>query len=78
VDSYRKFHGLRGEDRIISPFGYMGAILPVGGSADRVRVHPTITKVLLDFRNVPKGTFPFHCHMLFHADHGMIGIIRVE
>ncbi len=56
----------------------MGAILPVGGSADRVRVHPTITKVLLDFRNVPKGTFPFHCHMLFHADHGMIGIIRVE
>ncbi len=55
-----------------------GTILPIRGSADRVRVHPTITKVLLDFRNVPKGTFPFHCHMLFHEDHGMIGIIRVQ
>ncbi|HEX5274816.1 MAG TPA: multicopper oxidase domain-containing protein [Candidatus Rubrimentiphilum sp.] len=55
-----------------------GTILPIRGSADRVRVHPTITKILLDFRNVPKGTFPFHCHMLFHEDHGMMGIIRVE
>lgn len=55
-----------------------GTILPIRGSADRVRVHPTITKVLLDFRKVPKGTFPFHCHMLFHEDHGMMGIIRVE
>ena len=55
-----------------------GTILPIQGSADHIRVHPTITKVLLDFRNVPKGTFLFHCHMLFHEDHGMMGIIRVE
>ncbi len=55
-----------------------GTILPIRSSADRIRVHPTITKVLLDFRHVPKGTFPFHCHMLFHEDHGMMGIIRVE
>ncbi len=55
-----------------------GTILPIRGSADHIRVHPTITKVLLDFRNVPKGTFLYHCHMLFHEDHGMMGIIRVE
>jgi FtsP/CotA-like multicopper oxidase with cupredoxin domain len=55
-----------------------GAIVRMPGSPDRLRIHPTITKVLLDFRRVPKGTFPFHCHMLFHEDHGMMGIIRVE
>jgi FtsP/CotA-like multicopper oxidase with cupredoxin domain len=27
---------------------------------------------------VPKGTFVFHCHMLYHEDHGMMGVIRVE
>lgn len=41
-------------------------------------VRPTITKVLLDFRHVRKGTFVFHCHMLFHEDHGMMGTVRVE
>lgn len=40
-------------------------------------VKPTITKVLLDFRHVPRGTFVFHCHMLFHEDRGMMAIIRV-
>jgi FtsP/CotA-like multicopper oxidase with cupredoxin domain len=33
--------------------------------------------VLLDFRHVPRGTFVFHCHMLFHEDNGMMAIIRV-
>ncbi len=40
-------------------------------------VKPRITKIILDFRHVPRGTFVFHCHMLFHEDHGMMGIIRV-
>jgi FtsP/CotA-like multicopper oxidase with cupredoxin domain len=40
-------------------------------------VKPSVTKVLLDFRNVPRGTFVFHCHMLFHEDRGMMGVIRV-
>ncbi|MGZ3520290.1 MAG: multicopper oxidase domain-containing protein [Vulcanimicrobiaceae bacterium] len=31
----------------------------------------------IDFRHVHRGTFVFHCHMLFHEDHGMMGIIRV-
>jgi FtsP/CotA-like multicopper oxidase with cupredoxin domain len=55
-----------------------GAIERMPGSGSRIRIHPTITKVLIDFRHVPKGTFPFHCHMLFHEDNGMMGIIRVE
>jgi FtsP/CotA-like multicopper oxidase with cupredoxin domain len=41
-------------------------------------VKPSITKVILDFRHVPRGTFVFHCHMLYHEDHGMMGVIRVE
>jgi FtsP/CotA-like multicopper oxidase with cupredoxin domain len=41
-------------------------------------VKPTRTRVLLDFRNVPRGVFLFHCHMLFHEDRGMMAIIRVE
>jgi FtsP/CotA-like multicopper oxidase with cupredoxin domain len=38
----------------------------------------SITKVILDFRHVPKGTFVYHCHMLYHEDRGMMGVIRVE
>ncbi|MGH8399136.1 MAG: multicopper oxidase family protein [Gammaproteobacteria bacterium] len=41
-------------------------------------LQPSITKVILDFRHVPRGTFVFHCHMLYHEDHGMMGVIRVE
>lgn len=55
-----------------------GSITRVPGGHGRLLIHPTITKVLIDFRRVPKGTFPFHCHMLFHEDNGMMGIIRVE
>lgn len=60
------------------------AFLPIGKFLPNPRdpnyplVKPSITKVLLDFRDVPRGTFVFHCHMLFHEDHGMMGVIRVE
>jgi FtsP/CotA-like multicopper oxidase with cupredoxin domain len=40
-------------------------------------VHPSVTKVILDFRHVPRGTFVFHCHMLYHEDRGMMATIRV-
>lgn len=59
------------------------AFLPVGtllhnpGNANHPFVKPTVTKVLLDFRHVPRGTFVFHCHMLFHEDRGMMAIVRV-
>jgi FtsP/CotA-like multicopper oxidase with cupredoxin domain len=55
----------------------VGKLLPNPRDPNYPLVKPSITKVLLDFRHVPKGTFVFHCHMLFHEDHGMMGVIRV-
>jgi FtsP/CotA-like multicopper oxidase with cupredoxin domain len=39
---------------------------------------PSRTRVLLDFRSVPPGTFVFHCHMLHHEDRGMMQVVRVQ
>ena len=38
----------------------------------------TQTDILIDFGQVDPGTFVYHCHMLYHEDHGMMGIIRVD
>lgn len=56
----------------------IGKVLPNPRDPDYPLVKPSITKVILDFRHVPKGTFVFHCHMFFHEDNGMMGTIRVE
>lgn len=40
-------------------------------------IKPSVTKILLDFRHVPRGEFVYHCHLLFHEDNGMMGVIRV-
>ncbi len=56
----------------------IGSLLPNRENPNYPLVKPSITRILLDFRHVPKGEFVFHCHMLFHEDHGMMGIIRVE
>ena len=59
------------------------AFVPVGkllrnkADPDYPLVSPSLTKVLLDFRHVPRGTFVFHCHMMFHEDRGMMAIIKV-
>jgi FtsP/CotA-like multicopper oxidase with cupredoxin domain len=55
----------------------VGTLLPNPHDPNYKLVKPRITKILLDFRNVPRGTFVFHCHMLFHEDHGMMAVIRV-
>jgi FtsP/CotA-like multicopper oxidase with cupredoxin domain len=55
-----------------------GEVLPNKADPDYPLIKPGLTKILLDFRNVPRGTFLFHCHMLFHEDRGMMGIIKVE
>ncbi len=55
----------------------VGSLLPNARDANYPLVKPRVTKIILDFRHVPRGTFVFHCHMLFHEDHGMMGIIRV-
>lgn len=56
----------------------VGKMMPNKADPRYPLMQPSITKVLLDFRHVPRGTFVFHCHMLFHEDHGMMGIIQVE
>ncbi|MDB5028423.1 MAG: multicopper oxidase, type 2 [Candidatus Eremiobacteraeota bacterium] len=40
-------------------------------------ITPSLTKILIDFRHVDPGVFVFHCHMLFHEDHGMMGVVEV-
>lgn len=59
-------------------FVSVGKLLPNKRDPNYPLVQPRITKIILDFRHVPRGTFVFHCHMLFHEDRGMMGIIRVE
>jgi len=61
-------------DTVMIPFG---KFLPNPKNHDYPLIKPSRTRVLLDFRNVPRGTFVFHCHMLFHEDRGMMGVIRV-
>lgn len=62
-------------DTVMIPFG---KILPNKADPAYPLVKPSVTHVLLDFRNVPRGTFVFHCHMLFHEDHGMMAVVKVE
>lgn len=38
---------------------------------------PSRTRILLDFRHVPRGEFVYHCHLLLHEDNGMMGVVRV-
>ena len=61
-------------DTVLVPVGKM---LPNSADPDYPLIKPGVSRVLLDFRNVPRGTFVFHCHMLFHEDRGMMGIIKV-
>jgi FtsP/CotA-like multicopper oxidase with cupredoxin domain len=55
----------------------VGKLLPNPRDPNYPLVQPRITRILLDFRHVPRGTFVFHCHMLFHEDRGMMATIRV-
>ncbi|MGH8318367.1 MAG: multicopper oxidase domain-containing protein [Steroidobacteraceae bacterium] len=55
----------------------IGKLLPNPHDPNFPLLKPSITKVILDFRHVPRGTFVFHCHMLHDEDDGMMGVIRV-
>ena len=61
-------------DTVMIPFG---KFLPNKKSPDYPLIAPSRTRILLDFRHVTPGTFVFHCHMLFHEDRGMMGVIKV-
>jgi FtsP/CotA-like multicopper oxidase with cupredoxin domain len=52
--------------------------LPPEGTGVSGQVHPSQTKVLIDFRDpVIKGIFLYHCHILDHEDGGMMAKIAV-
>lgn len=38
--------------------------------------YPSV-KVRMDFRNASPGDLMYHCHYIFHADFGMMAVIRV-
>lgn len=38
---------------------------------------PQWVKIRMDFTHAQKGVYVYHCHMLFHEDRGMMGIIQV-
>lgn len=61
-------------DTILVP---VGKTLPNKSDPAFPLIKPGVTHIVLDFRNVPRGTFLFHCHMLFHEDRGMMGIVKV-
>jgi FtsP/CotA-like multicopper oxidase with cupredoxin domain len=61
-------------DTVLVPFG---KLLPNKNDPDYPLIKPGVTRILLDFRSVPRGTFVFHCHMLFHEDGGMMKIVKV-
>lgn len=54
-----------------------GRVLPNPGDPNFPFIKPSRTRILLDFRHVPRGEFVYHCHMLLHEDNGMMGIVRV-
>lgn len=64
-------------DSIPLPAGMLAnpSVAPATGSFPLLR--PSLTRILIDFRNVDPGVFVFHCHMLFHEDNGMMGVIEV-
>jgi suppressor of ftsI len=49
------------------------------GSGVQGQVHPSETKVVIDFRDPTiRGTFLYHCHILDHEDGGMMAKIQVQ
>jgi len=40
-------------------------------------LQPSITRIKINFGPIHRGTFVYHCHMLFHEDAGMMGVIQV-
>jgi FtsP/CotA-like multicopper oxidase with cupredoxin domain len=61
-------------DTVMIPFG---KFLPNKKNSNYPLIAPSRTRILLDFRHVMPGTFVFHCHMLFHEDRGMMGVVKV-
>lgn len=54
-----------------------GTVEPPSALVSYPMIRPSLTQIKIDWTHVKKGTFVFHCHMLFHEDNGMMGIVHV-
>jgi len=54
-----------------------GTVEPPSALVSYPMIKPSLTRIKIDWTHVKKGTFVFHCHMLFHEDNGMMGIVHV-
>jgi FtsP/CotA-like multicopper oxidase with cupredoxin domain len=61
-----------------APFYQDNVLLPPAQASDGGEVTtPTRVKVRMKFLDYP-GTAVFHCHVLFHEDHGMMAAFRIN
>ncbi len=62
----------------VPPGTVQGGVTWPAGTVQHPPIVPGIARIKIDFHGVPTGQFVFHCHMLFHEDHGMMAIIQVD
>lgn len=62
------------EDTVFMP---VGKVLANPKDPNYPLIEPSVTRVILDFRHAPRGTYVFHCHMMYHEDNGMMATIEV-
>ncbi|HEY6234531.1 MAG TPA: multicopper oxidase domain-containing protein [Candidatus Elarobacter sp.] len=54
-----------------------GTVEPPSTPVSYPMIQPSLTRIKIDWTHVKPGTFVFHCHMLFHEDQGMMGIVHL-
>ncbi|HWT07314.1 MAG TPA: multicopper oxidase domain-containing protein, partial [Xanthomonadales bacterium] len=67
-------------DSIALPAGAITGAIPLPPATPNPNgplLRPSRTIIKINFTNVDKGTFVYHCHMLAHEDAGMMGIVTL-
>jgi len=63
------------QDVVTIPSAIMDPSKPQNGNFPWLK--PQMVKIRMDFTHAQRGVYVYHCHMLFHEDRGMMGIIQV-
>jgi FtsP/CotA-like multicopper oxidase with cupredoxin domain len=63
------------QDVVAIPAAIMDPSKPQNGNFPWLK--PEKVVIRMDFTNAQRGVYVYHCHMLFHEDRGMMGIIQV-
>ncbi len=63
------------QDTVAIPAAIMDPSKPQNGNFPWLK--PQKVVIHMDFTNAQRGVYVYHCHMLFHEDRGMMGIIQV-